>query len=138
MDNASKIAKLEEWRLAKQKADGVKPIVAEEQRLRKEVFNLFFPTPKEGTDKVELGEGWLLKGTYKLDRKIDEAALPTVQKELREIDINPDLLVNWEPKLKTAIYKELTEPQRRIFDQALVIKPGSPTVELVPPKKKKE
>jgi len=127
---------LEEWRLAKAEADAVKPIIAKEQELRKQVFAAFYPTPKEGTNTLDLAEGWKLKGVYKLDRKIDEAALPAVTEQLREMGVNADTLVKWTPSLKTAIYKELTAEQRAVFDQALIIKPGLPTIELVAPKTK--
>lgn len=127
---------LEEWRLAKAEADAVKPIIAKEQELRKQVFAAFYPDPKEGTNTLNLAEGWKLKGVYKLDRKIDEAALPAVTEQLREMGVNTDTLVKWTPSLKTAIYKELTAEQRAVFDQALIIKPGLPTIELVAPKTK--
>lgn len=127
---------LEEWRQAKLAADAVKPTIAKEQQLRKQVFASFYPAPKEGTNTLELAEGWKLKGVYKLDRKIDEAALPAVAEQLREMGVNSDTLIAWKPDLKTATYKELTAEQRAVFDQALTVKPGSPTVELVAPKVK--
>lgn len=127
---------LEEWRRAKAEADAVKPIIAKEQELRKQVFAAFYPDPKEGTNTLDLAEGWKLKGVYKLDRKIDEAALPAVTEQLREMGVNADTLVKWSPNLKTATYKELTAEQRAVFDQALIIKPGLPAIELVAPKAK--
>jgi hypothetical protein len=130
------IAKLEEWRAAKANADAVKSIVQKEQQLRKEIFELFFPEPKEGTNTLELPEGWKLKGVFKLTRNIDEAALSTVTEHLREIGVNADTLVQWKPSLKLATYKELTAEQRNLMDEAIVCKPGSPTVELVAPKEK--
>lgn len=124
---------LEEWRQAKAEADSVKPILAKEQELRKQVFAAFYPAPKEGTNTIDLAEGWKLKAVYKLDRKIDEAALPAVAEQLRGMGVNVDTLVKWTPGLKTATYKELTAEQRAVFDQALIVKPGAPTIELVPP-----
>ena len=129
-------AKLTEWQNAKAEANKVNPIIEKEQALRKEVFDLFFPAPTEGTNKFDLPEGWVLKGTYKIDRKVDEQAVPAITEALRGMGVNVDLLVTYEPKLKTATYKELTAEQRVVFDQALTIKPGSPTLELVPPKAK--
>jgi hypothetical protein len=125
---------LEEWRQAKAEADSVKPILAKEQELRKQVFAAFYPAPKEGTNTLDLAGGWKLKGVYKLDRKIDEAALPAVAEQLREMGVNVDTLIKWSPGLKTATYKELTAEQRAVFDQALIVKPGAPIIELVPPK----
>ena len=99
---------LEAWRLAKEAVDSVKKVISKEQELRKKVFDAFYPEPKEGTNTVDLAEGWVLKGVYKLDRKIDEAALPAVAEQLRAMGINADTLVKWSPDLKTATYKELT------------------------------
>lgn len=130
------IAKLEEWRSAKADADAVKSIVAKEQKLRKEIFELFFPEPNEGTNTLELPEGWKLKGVYKLTRNIDDSALSTVMGMLRDVGVNPDTLVQWKPSLKLATYKELTAEQRNLMDDAIICKPGSPTIELVAPKEK--
>jgi len=129
-------AKLTEWQAAKAEADKVKHLIEREQALRKEVFSLFFPAPTEGTNKVDLPGGWTLKGTYKIDRKVDEQVVPAVTEALRGMGVNVDLLIGYEPKLKTTVYRELTAEQRAIFDQALTIKPGSPTMELVAPKAK--
>ena len=65
---------LEEWRLAKAEADSVKPIVAKEQELRKQVFAAFYPAPKEGTNTLDLAEGWKLKGVYKLGKHVELSA----------------------------------------------------------------
>lgn len=78
----------------------------------RQVFAAFYPAPKEGTNTLDLAEGWKLKGVYKLDRKIDEAALPAVTEQLREMGVNADTLVKWSPDLKTATYKELTAEER--------------------------
>lgn len=133
------VAKLEEWRLAKIAAEEVKPVIEREQALRKEVFALFFPEPTEGTNNFGLEADWKLKGVYKIDRKIDEAALPAVQSQLRELGVNPDPLVKMTPSLDTKAYKSLQTLNAdacKVFEQALTIKPGSPTLELVAPKEK--
>jgi len=131
------IAKLAEWNNALQLAEGAKVLVAKEQELRKEIAALFFLEPTEGTNKVELEQGWTLKLTHKIDRKVDEAALPAVQEQLRLLEINPDPLVKMKPDLDTKAYKalKLVNPDAaKVFEQALIIKPASPTLELVAPK----
>ena len=134
--NEQQIALIEQWRLAKQEVDAMKHIVAAERELRKEVFESFFVNPKEGTSTIELQGGWKLKGVFKLDRKLDEAAIPAMCEQLRTIGVNPDTLLEYKASLKMATYKELTEEQRQVFDQALIVKPASPTVDLLPPKVK--
>lgn len=132
-----KDAKLAEWHAALVAAAAAKPLVEAEQALRKEVAKLFFPDPTEGTNSTDLAQGWKLKLTHKIDRKVDEAALAAVKEELRKLDINPDPLVRFKPELDTKAYKALklvNEDATKIFDQALVIKESSPTLELVAPK----
>lgn len=140
MTEQEKYLKLQEWQLALQAAAEVKPVIEKEQTLRKEVMAIFFPEPVEGTNKFPLAQGWELKGTHKIDRKVDEAALPAVQSQLREMGVNPDPLVQMKPSLDTKAYRSLVQinPEAaKVFEQALTIKPGSPTLELVPPKEKK-
>lgn len=132
-----RIAKLQEWHQAVLAAQEAKKVVEAEQALRKEVMALFFPEPVEGTNKFELEAGWSLKATHKIERKVDEAALPAVLQQLREMGVNPDPLIRTKPDLDTKAYKSLVQinpDAAHVFEQALTIKPGSPTVELVPPK----
>src|SRR3989304_9846765 len=89
---AEKLAKLMEWSKAKEAALECKPIIEAEQALRKEVVAMFFPDPKEGPTNLPLQQGWKLKAVVKLNRKIDEAALPAVGEQLRAVGVNPDTL----------------------------------------------
>lgn len=132
-----RVAKLQEWHQAVLAAQEAKKVVEAEQALRKEVMALFFPEPVEGTNKFELEAGWSLTATHKIERKVDEAALPAVLQQLREMGVNPDPLIRTKPDLDTKAYKSLVQinpDAAHVFEQALTIKPGSPTVELVPPK----
>lgn len=136
-DNDLFLTKLKRWSELKEKiAEVCTPLVTEEMELRKEIFSMAFPSPKEGTNNSELQGKWILKGTYKLDRKIDEAALPAVLEQLRKQNVVTELLVKYEPKLSATNYKALSIENQRIFDQAMTIKPASPTLELIPPKTK--
>lgn len=132
-----RVAKLQEWHQAVLAAQEAKKVVEAEQALRKEVMALFFPEPVEGTNKFELEAGWSLKATHKIERKVDEAALPAVLQQLREMGVNPDPLIRTKPDLDTKAYRSLVQSNpdaAHVFEQALTIKPGSPTVELIPPK----
>ena len=132
-----RVAKLQEWHQAVLAAQEAKKVVEAEQALRKEVMALFFPEPVEGTNKFELEADWSLKATHKIERKVDEAALPAVLQQLREMGVNPDPLIRTKPDLDTKAYRSLVQinpDAAHVFEQALTIKPGSPTVELVPPK----
>ncbi len=129
---------LKQWNEAVAKVELVaKPEIADEMRLRKLVMAEFFPDAKEGVNSRDMGMGWVLKGTLKIERKLDEAALPAVKESLRAIGVNADTLVRYKPELETKVYKALSEQAQKVFDAALTIKPGSPTMELLAPKEKK-
>ena len=134
IDTPEFLAMLKEWDETKTRIAAVAIDVENEMKLRKQIFALAFPTPKEGVNTADLPGNWKIKGTYKLDRKVDEAALPAVQAQLREQGINPDPLIKFKPEVVTKDYRALTEDARKIFDQAITTKPASPTVELVAPK----
>jgi len=134
MDYDERMRLLQSWNTAVVQVEACRPLIAQEQELRKAVMAEFFPTPKEGVNNLDMGQGWTLKGTYRIDRKVDEAALPAVKEQLRELGVNADTVVRYKPEVATTIYKTLSDQARRVFDTVLTIKPGSPTVELIPPK----
>jgi hypothetical protein len=51
--------------------------------------------------------------------------------------INVAALVKWKPELVLKNYRELTDEQKLIFNDCLVIKDGSPALEIVLPAKNK-
>lgn len=131
---------LDQWAASIIEVNKAKVAIEKEQELRKQVAALFFPEPKEGANTLDLAQKWKLKLTYKIDRKIDEAALAAVKEQLTEQGISIDTLLTYKPALATTAYKSLLAVNPlavKIFDQALVIKPASPTLELVPPKEAK-
>lgn len=139
MTETEKRALLIEWSQAQAKLAEVKPLVENEMRLRKEVMAAYFPTPVEGVNTYQLESGWELKGTYKIDRKIDEAALPAINRKLWEMRVNADTLVKLRPELITTAYKSLAQvnPEAaRVFEKAMISKPAAPSIELKPPKAK--
>lgn len=123
---------LEEWYVLQ---DQLKDIKNKEMLLRRKIFEFYFQKPEEGTNKFELADGFLLKGKYTLNRTIDEGALQSSLEMLRENKINPDTLVVYKPSLDLRNYRRLTAEQQKLFDQVLIVKPGSPSIEIVKPKK---
>ena len=129
---------LVEWNASVTKANEAKALIEAELDLRKKVFASFYPAPKEGVNSVDLATGgWILRGNYKLSRKIDQPALAATTEKLRELQVNVDAVVKWVPQLVTGQYRELTKEQKDEFDKVLTIEPQTPTLELVPPKPKK-
>lgn len=132
------VSLLAAWAKAIELANEAKKVVDAEMDLRKKVFAAFYPTPVEGTNMLDLNGGWKLKGTYKIERKIDEAVLDPVLEKLRAMKVNPDTLVKWWPQVQLTGYRTLTAEQQAVFDAALVIKPQAPGLTLLSPKPPKE
>lgn len=132
---------LAEWYRTKEELGKLK---SKEALLRSRIFKFYFPDPAEGTNSRELGDGTgaVVKGTYVINRSVDQGALDALREAQKVADsnayaINLDVLVVWKPELKISEYRTLTDEERNWFDQALVIKPGSPQVEVVIPKRPK-
>lgn len=123
MDNYFKV--LGQWQDTKAELESLK---RKEAQLRKLLFEGAFPNPVEGVNTITLVDGTIIKGTHKIARNIDEAALPAVLEKMPE-GIR-DSLVAYKPSLSTSAYRKLTAEERKIFDQALIVKPGMPTLEV--------
>lgn len=119
-----------------------------EHFLRMRVFRHLVPLPKEGTNTVELAEqpmfagidtlGYVLKATHVISRDIDEGALTVLTPKFIENKISIEKLVNRKPTLAVSEYRKLTKEQTQLFDQALIVKDGSPQVHIVLPKARAE
>lgn len=129
------VSLLAAWTKAVALADEAKKVIEAEMDLRKQVFASFYPgTPEEGVNTLTLSGGWLLKGTHKLDRKVDEAGLSAVLMQLTAMGVAPEAIIKWWPQVRLSGYRRLTDEQRAVFDTALVIKPQAPGLVLLPPK----
>ena len=120
-----------EWLKVK---DELAKVKAKEAILRSKIHKTFFRTPNEGTNNFDLGNGYKLKYTHKLQRDIDESMLTNLQEQFKEHAINVDTLVERKPSLKLKNWRDLTEEQHAIFDQCVTTKPASGTLEFVKPK----
>ena len=100
----------------------------EERALREGIFNGSFKKPKEGVNKLELSDGRTLKGTHKLNRKVDQEGAASLPPTVREAAFKTEL------KLKTSDYRKLSDAKRKQVDKVLTITPGLPTLEIVPAK----
>lgn len=125
-------AKLEEWFMLKEK---LKELAEREATLRKEIFLTAFPNAVEGTNKLELANGYQLKAIYPYTRKVDESVLNNMHDQLKEMSISEDKLVKWKPELAVTFYKTLTDEEQHLVDQFLIIKEGSPQLEITKPKR---
>lgn len=116
----------------------LKKLKDEEMALRRRIFATYFPNPVEGTNNVPLAQDWILKATYPITRDIDIGALQALSPKLVEAAISVDKLIQYKPSLIIKEYRTLTAEQNHLFDQCLVIKPGSPALEIILPAKAKK
>lgn len=116
---------LDEWIAVKTDLDRLKK---REANLRQKLVEGAFPNPIEGVNQVQLDDGTILKATHKINRTVDESCLQAVKEKLpAEKAVN---LVTFKPQLSLTQYRKLTDEERKIFDSALIIRPGSTTLEV--------
>ncbi len=140
IETASRDAKILQWQ------EAVKALaVAKEAEaaLRNEVIAANFAEHKEeGTENVELGNGYKLKAVFKLSYTLDnkeegvDKALTKLEKMGAEGQFVAERLVRWKPELSVSEYKKLDDKYKKVIDTVLTTKPGLPSLELVEPKSK--
>lgn len=126
-------AELEEWyTMQKQMAE----LKGRELVLRNKIFGALFTAPREGTNKVPLSEGWVLKAQYVLNRTVDIAGFTSMREELEAAGVPCDQIIKYKPELNVTVYRTMTAEQLNLVDRILTIKPGTPQLEIVLPKRK--
>lgn len=137
-ENQVTAADLAEWYKLTEDLAALK---AKESLLRPRIYRHFFPNPVEGTNTYILPDKYQLKAVRKIDRKVDEASMhafkaPQPDKNIskfEEVEINADELFKTKFELVTSAYRKLSEDQRKVVDQVLIIKDGSPQLDIIPP-----
>lgn len=125
-------ADMDSWFLLQKQLEEIKQ---KEMELRKKIFAYYFAQPKEGTNTSPLSGGWVIKGEFKINRAVDLPLLTTHLEEFRKNKIPVKDLIRYKPELVTAEYRKLTDEQRKEFDSVLKISVGSPSLEIVLPKR---
>lgn len=104
--------------------------------LRNEIVARLFDASKDqGTEHFDLGNGYRLtavkKMNYSLTNKNGETvtALQALRPEVAQ------RLVSWSPTLSKTEYDRLTSNEKILLTNALTIKPATPSLELVEPKR---
>lgn len=103
---------------------------AREMELRKELVSFFVPKPKEGTNTVA-GEGYEVKVDHKVSRTLDVAALDSVMPQLPEHLRVIGTLISYAPRFDLKAYRAMSPGEKKIFEQALTIKDGAPSLEII-------
>ena len=135
------------WQKAK---DALATAAETEAALRRKVYAEGFPEPKEGVNNLDLGGGYTLKATRKINYNLKEtkegaetsAALDAIEHIGNEGEFIAQRIVTWKPSLSVSEYKKLdvTNPTHKkikdIIDGVLTTSDGMPTLEVVYPKAK--
>jgi hypothetical protein len=109
---------------------------AKELRLRTEVIAQFFDTSKDqGTEHFELGNGYKLTAVKKLNYTLTNKNGETVAALQALRPDTAQRLVSWSPTLSKTEYDRLSSNEKMLLTNALTIKPATPSLELVEPKK---
>lgn len=122
-----------------------------EMELRKYIVTRAFPKASEGTNTVELGNGYQLKAVIKFNRKLIpdnnkvQEALTKIARMGNEGAFIADRLVTWTPDFKLTEYRKLeaedaTDIQKAMkkeIDAVLITTDAAPTLEIKEPKGQK-
>lgn len=133
------IDRLNEWYEVQEQLVEIKK---RESALRKEVIGDFYPTHKEeGTENVDLDEGYKLSCVFKLNYEFDKNAdLEKLREELRATGEDGIAAVEELFKLKielsTTAYKKLPPSLEKIVKPYITIKEATPSLKIVAPKEK--
>lgn len=136
----SKEQKLQRWLDAQAALAQAKEV---ENAARKEVVAAypFDHDKKEGTQTIELANGYklkvVLKQNYNLDKDATDEALDTLEKIGEDGKFIAERLVKWKPDLSLTEYRLLKPEHKAVIDKVLTITEGTPALELVEPKAKK-
>lgn len=136
--------------LHKEKQDALATMKAEELELRKYIVDRAFPQKEEGTNTLELGNGYQLKATIKRNYKlaenpIVEKCLDAVAKIGNQGAFIADRLVSWTPNFLLTEYRKLEEEATtseeakailKAIEPMLTITEAAPTLTIKEPKKK--
>ena len=109
-------------------------VKAAEMILRKKIFGEAFPNPKKGVNRIDLANGYKLKGEYNIDYKLDEAGFLATKDELLKAGIPVDSVTRIKHELDLRNYNGLTKSQKLLMAAVVTAKPAAPTLTIEAPK----
>lgn len=103
------------------------------------------PSVTKGTVNIDLGNGWKAKAVKKenvsfiknAEGKIDTTFISQTLDKFCLVDggrLMAERLVKWNPEFSLSEYKQLPGDLKKLADEMIEIKAGSPTLEIIPPK----
>lgn len=121
---------LQEWYVDKKKLSELKQ---SEGFTRRRLVSFYFPSPNEGTNRLDLGGGYDLLLKHDYDYKVDEAAVEQVtQAQIKKHKLPWDDLFVYKPTLNKRVYNDLSSEQQAFVQSLLDIKESSPQLDIVP------
>lgn len=116
---------LAQWRALDSQIDELQK---KERALRLYIAKQTFSKLREGVNHREVG-ALVVTVNHKVNRKLDVAVLNnSFRNKLKDIGASLDLVVEYKPGLVLSEYRKLTAQQRKLFDTALTISEGTPTL----------
>lgn len=122
----------------------MKALVEQEKEVRAQVVKLIYPDDfdSRGTDKFELGGGWVLELKRTMNIKIDEQQLPMIREEVAALEVDPetgevptiDGIIKFKAELSETNWDATRDDVRELLRPALTFTPGSPGFDIKPPK----
>lgn len=114
----------------------------EEMKTRKVVVENEFANAGKGTSRVPLGNGYQLKAVKtetlsviknEADKENPYSHLPALMKDLPAHVASS--ILTWKPEVNTKVYNALTDAEREMVNKFVLLKDGSPALEIEAPKK---
>lgn len=131
---------LTQWEKAKTEAAKWKDI---ENQLRVHYVEMVSnPNKLEGTENIELQNGYKAKIVKKQNRNVDQEkvndALDQIENTGEAGKLIAERLIKWKADLSKTEYDLLSDAHRKIIDTVITVTPGTPTLEIVAPKSKRQ
>lgn len=104
-----------------------------EKNMRLRLFNALVEAPKKGANKAVVNDKLTLTFTQGETSKVDTEAFKACIAKLREIGVDPNDIVKWDPSLIADGYKNLNKEQKLFADtNFLTFKPSAlPSLKLI-------
>jgi len=114
---------------------------ANEMALRKALFKRFFPQPREGVNNYPLASGYVLKGTPKVNVRVDEAVIPNVRTQMASMGLALDPFLKVKHDLVWSAYKQVRDDEEAnktvgpVLRTMLTFTEGAPVLDIHLPAK---
>ena len=107
---------------------------AKEVALRLQIFGGLFPTPVPGAgNKVRIPYDMALIGTYRLNYRVDEAAMSQSRSLIDPATF--ESVISFRPNVRDAAFRDLPDDERNLFTPFITVSPGTPGIEIKPASK---